>query len=123
MDARKTKVSGRGVLAHIRNIVIERFLVPGLHEYVLWVDADVVEYPPNLVTLLHQANPEGVTAPTVLIEDSNSEDYHSRCRGGVCGGKAQKERHFQFYDRAAFIVAGTVSTHAHTHARARADDP
>ena len=34
MDARKTKVSGRAVLAHIRNIVIERYLKPGVHEYV-----------------------------------------------------------------------------------------
>ena len=33
MDARKTKISGRGVLAHIRNIVIERYLQPKTHEY------------------------------------------------------------------------------------------
>lgn len=110
MDARKTRVSGRGVLAHIRNIVIEEYLQPSVHEYVLWVDADVVDYPPNLITLLHTANPGGVTAPTVLIEGSNSEAYHSRCRRGICGGRAQTERHYQFYDRAAFIVAGTNIT-------------
>ena len=102
MDARKTKVSGRGVLAHIRNIVIERFLDPALHELVLWVDADVVEYPPNLVTLLHLANPGGVTAPTVFIEGSDTEEYHRRCRRGICGGKDQTERHYQFYDRYSF---------------------
>lgn len=110
MDARKTKASGRGVLAHIRNIVIEHYLQPTLHEYVLWVDADVVSYPPNLITLLYDANPGGVTAPTVLIEDSNSEAYHSRCRRGICGGNTQTERHYQFYDRAAFIVSGTNIT-------------
>ena len=124
MDAQKTKMSGRGVLAHIRNIVIERYLQPAAHEYVLWVDADVVDYPPNLITLLHAANPGGVTAPTVLIEDSNSEAYHSRCRHGICGGKAQTERHYQFYDRAAFIVAGTnISTNPSFPGNAQAFPP
>ena len=70
-----------------------------------------LRYPPNLVTLLHRANPGGVTAPTVFIEDSDTEQYHHRCRRRICGGKDQKERHYQFYDRAAFIVAGTNVTH------------
>ena len=110
MDARRTKKSGRGVLAHIRNIVIRRFLDPTIHEYVLWVDADVVDYPADLISRLHAANPGGVTAPLVLIEGSDSEEYHSRCRRGICGGAQQHERHAQFYDRAAFIVSGTNIT-------------
>jgi hypothetical protein len=42
MDARKTQHSGRGILAVIRNIVIDQFLKPH-HELVLWLDADVVQ--------------------------------------------------------------------------------
>eukprot|EP01047_Picozoa_sp_COSAG01_P024150 COSAG01_NODE_1483_length_10158_cov_38.218290_11_plen_267_part_00 len=33
----------------------------GLFEYVLWMDADVTQYPPDLVARLHAANPGGVS--------------------------------------------------------------
>jgi hypothetical protein len=36
MDAGKSHVSGRSVLAHIRNTVIARFLQPH-HDLVLWI--------------------------------------------------------------------------------------
>ncbi|RMG95859.1 MAG: hypothetical protein D6706_11255 [Chloroflexi bacterium] len=38
------------------------------HDYILWVDADIVSAPPDLPALLYDANPDGVTAPLVLIE-------------------------------------------------------
>ena len=76
MDARKTKKSGRGVLATLRNALLQEYLRPE-HEYVLWLDADVVEYPPDLVGQLHGLNPGGVSAPLVLIEDSDTERFHS----------------------------------------------
>jgi hypothetical protein len=52
-------------------------------DHLLWIDADVVSYPADLPTRLLKANPEGVTAPMVLVE----------------GGK-------QFYDWAAFVEKG-----------------
>ena len=60
MNAQKSQVSGRGILAHIRNIVINQFLRPH-HDLVLWIDADVVEYPNDLVQRLYNANPGGIT--------------------------------------------------------------
>ena len=39
----------------------------------LWLDADVVKYPPDLVLRLYETNPHGVSAPLVVIEDSDTE--------------------------------------------------
>lgn len=39
-------------------------------DYVLWVDADVVEYPGDICSRLLDANPSGITAPLPLIEGS-----------------------------------------------------
>jgi len=55
-------------------------------DYLLWIDADIIEYPPDLPARLIEANPEGMTAPIVLVEESN-----------------------RFYDWAAFIIAGKDS--------------
>eukprot|EP01051_Picozoa_sp_SAG22_P015594 SAG22_NODE_2060_length_3063_cov_1.479757_2_plen_196_part_00 len=91
----------------IRNTVIGQFLAAS-HDLVLWLDADVVAYPPDLIKRLHDANPGGVTAPMVYIEGSDDEAYHLRlCRRRICGGRRQTERHLQLYDRAAFMVTGT----------------
>jgi hypothetical protein len=91
MNALKTHMSGRGALAKVRNTLIQRYLLApvdgmrtasspsraeeaaaaagapprgrsgGLFEYVLWMDADVTQYPPDLVARLHAANPGGVS--------------------------------------------------------------
>lgn len=53
------------------------------YTHILWIDGDIVDYPPNLLDLLMEANPNGVCAPMVLIEGGNS-----------------------FYDRSAFIIRG-----------------
>jgi hypothetical protein len=54
----------------------------------MWIDADLVEYPANLIGLLHCSNPGGVTAPAVLIE------------GGT-----------QFYDTYGYIEGGQRVSH------------
>lgn len=73
--------------ARARNLLIERHLKPH-HDFVFWMDADIVEYPPHIVWALARANPGGVTAPLVLIEPfGQSSD-------GL------------FYDVAAFIESG-----------------
>lgn len=51
--------------------------------HILWVDADIVDYPPDLLTVLLQGNEDGMTAPLVLIEGSEV-----------------------FYDWSAFILKG-----------------
>eukprot|EP01047_Picozoa_sp_COSAG01_P049087 COSAG01_NODE_4832_length_4703_cov_16.848610_2_plen_283_part_00 len=111
----KTKLSGRTVLATIRNIVIHDYLKP-FHDYVLWLDADVVKYPPNLVERLHATNPDGVTAPLVVIESSDEEWYHKQvcgkptCPHGTVCGRPHCPRAKMFYDRAAFITSGANIT-------------
>ena len=120
MNADKTKKSGRGVLATLRNALLAEYLEPA-HELVLWLDADVVEYPADLVAQLYAANPGGVSAPLVLIEESDTEAFHTHlCKKPLCHmGMQRHTRHItqwsdrrykQFYDRAAFIASSTNIT-------------
>ena len=39
----------------------------------IWLDADVVKYPSDLILRLYETNPHGVSAPLVVIEDSDTE--------------------------------------------------
>jgi hypothetical protein len=55
-------------------------------DYLVWIDSDLVEIPPDLPTTLVTANPDGVTAPMVLIEEP-----------GPVGPN-------QFYDTTAFVL-------------------
>jgi glycosyltransferase involved in cell wall biosynthesis len=55
--------------ARARNALLDEFLRPE-HDYVLWIDADIVEYPPDLLTRLYNANPGGIAAPAPLVEDT-----------------------------------------------------
>lgn len=120
MDAAKTKKSGRGVLATLRNALLDDYLAPA-HELVLWLDADVVDYPADMVAQLHAANPGGVSAPLVLIEESDTEEFHKHlCKRPLCHMGMQRHtreirqwsdrRYKQFYDRAAFIASNTNIT-------------
>ena len=80
MDARKTRKTGRAVLATIRNRLVQKYLEPAVHEYILWLDADVVQYPPDLVARLRAVS-DGIVAPLALIEGSDLPEYHQRaCR-------------------------------------------
>lgn len=80
-------------VARARNALLDSVRVEAF-DYVLWIDADVVDYPPNLPSRLLAANPGGVTAPMVLIEGSDV-----------------------FYDWAAFIMKG--KDHIAPHDRRR----
>ena len=103
-------LTGRGRISAVRSGLVARFLRPE-HAYVLWLDADIVDAPADLVARLHAANPGGVSAPAVVIEDSNSSAYHQRRCGrddcsafnGMVGHKG-----YQFYDAAAFFEAGHI---------------
>lgn len=73
--------------AQARNALIEKHLKPH-HDYVFWVDADLMWYTPDSILRLASINPDGVTAPLVLIEKT---------------GKPQDN---WFYDVAAFVEKG-----------------
>jgi hypothetical protein len=53
--------------APIRQAMIDQYLKT--QDYVLWVDADVVDYPADLPAQLLARNPRGVSAPVVLLEE------------------------------------------------------
>lgn len=69
-------------VARARNRMMEKINF-NKYDYLLWIDADVVKYPLDMPTKLIEANPDGVSAPMVLIQ----------------GGD-------QFYDWAAFVMQG-----------------
>lgn len=70
-------------ITRIRNAMMDN--VPWQDfSHLLWIDADLVEFPSDLIDRLMEVNPDGVSAPMVLVE-------------GTTG----------FYDRAAFIIKGT----------------
>lgn len=53
--------------ATIRNFMLDTSLTPD-HDAVLWIDSDLIAYPADLPTLLHNANPGGITAPLALLD-------------------------------------------------------
>lgn len=57
------------------------------YDYLLWIDADIVAYPLHMPHLLITANPDGVSAPMVLMEYTNL-----------------------FFDTSAFIMRGGYDT-------------
>lgn len=63
---------GRAYSAHAeaRNSMLDLYLQPK-HTHVLWIDADVVDYPADLATRLHAHDSAGIVAPLPLIEGSN----------------------------------------------------
>jgi hypothetical protein len=72
-------------VSRIRNMMIAEAGVETNYDYTLWLDSDIVEYPPDLPTRLIRENPHGITAPLVLIEEP-----------GPLGTD-------QFYDTTAFV--------------------
>lgn len=44
-------------------------------DYLLWIDADVVEYPADMPSRLIKANPKGIAAPMVFIEGQPTRLY------------------------------------------------
>ncbi|EKX32328.1 hypothetical protein GUITHDRAFT_121497 [Guillardia theta CCMP2712] len=59
-------------------------------DYVMWIDSDLVSYPPDLPSKLIRSNPHGMTAPLVLLEEP-----------GPLGTD-------QFYDTTAFVLESTL---------------
>ena len=53
VDRLVRRISGRTVLSTIRNILVHKYLKP-THDFVLWMDADVVNYPADLIVQLYE---------------------------------------------------------------------
>lgn len=64
--------NGRAYSAHAeaRNAMLDLYLKKK-HTHVLWIDADVVDYPADLATRLLEKDDAGIIAPVALIEGSN----------------------------------------------------
>ena len=66
------------------------FIKPDLNvidqlSFYLYTHPYTIRYPADLVSQLHKANPGGVSAPLVLIEDSDSEEHHMHlCKRPLC---------------------------------------
>lgn len=54
-------------LARMRQSIIDDFLAEDIDD-VLWIDADIVEYPANLYQRLRDVSETGIVSPVVLIE-------------------------------------------------------
>jgi len=59
--------------APIRQALIDQHLAG--HDYVMWIDADVIDYPKDLPTRLIERNPLGVSAPLVLLAGHRGAFY------------------------------------------------
>lgn len=60
--------------ATVRNHMLDTYLSDE-HDAVLWVDSDLVDYPADLPTLLHAANPGGITAPMAVLDRQPDRFY------------------------------------------------
>ena len=57
-------------LCHARNSLLDIYLKPE-HEFVMWIDADIVDYPEDLALRLLREVSDGVIAPMILIEGTD----------------------------------------------------
>ena len=56
--------------AMIRNYMLDTYL-KDQHDYVFWVDSDLIDYDADLPTRLLEANPGGITAPLALLSETS----------------------------------------------------
>ena len=72
-DAQESRQPGDSKFAphaRARNAVIDRYLLAPdapAYDYVLFADSDLVDYPADLPSIGHECNPEGITAPCVVV--------------------------------------------------------
>jgi GT2 family glycosyltransferase len=83
----------QAAIAALRQSMIERYLKN--EQWVFWVDADIVDYPPNLIDELIARAEGGIAAPLVIMEG----DVHAPAfPSGFGPGR--------FYDIAGFVEQG-----------------
>ena len=75
-------------LAAIRQAMVDEYLTYELHSHVLWLDADIVDFPVDLPARLLEVNPAAIVAPAVCIDGNPLRFYdtagfvenNQRCR-------------------------------------------
>ena len=60
--------------ATVRNYMLDRYLTAA-HTHVLWIDSDLIAYPPDLPQLLLDACPCGIVAPFAYLDKWPSRFY------------------------------------------------
>ncbi len=66
----KSKVE---ITARIRQGMIDDYLTD--HKFVVWIDADIVSYPSNVITQLRRTTRDNISAPFIMIEDDEKRFY------------------------------------------------
>ena len=61
-------------VTRVRNTLLDCFKLSAF-THVLWIDADLVEYPADMPTRLLQTNAHGISSLPVFIEDKENEFY------------------------------------------------
>jgi hypothetical protein len=73
--------------AVVRNAMLDSYLKEK-HDYVLWIDSDLIDYDADLPTRMHEANPHGITAPLILLSElSGYRDRFYDIGGFIENGK------------------------------------
>lgn len=77
-------------VTRVRNTLLDCFKLSAF-THVLWIDADLVEYPADLPSQLIKANPHGVSSCPVFIEDREGEFYDTAAFVGL------DDRHWEVF--------------------------
>lgn len=85
----------------VRNLVVDRYLRP-YHDAVIWVDADLIRYPADIVPALDQLRAGGIGAPFVYLDKWPAKHRWSR------------EPAPRFYDTAGFVEVAEPAGHIPT---------
>ena len=80
-------------MASLRQKMVERYLQD--EQWIFWVDADIIDYPPFLIEQLIQRAEGGIAAPLVLMEGEITEPA---TKDGFGPGR--------FFDIAGFVENG-----------------
>lgn len=85
VDGKPTDCRPWSKVARARNRIVKECALDSF-DYVLWIDSDVIDYPPDMPTRLIAANPGGMTAPIPLVEgfDRRFYDWSAFIRKGTC---------------------------------------
>jgi hypothetical protein len=94
--------------ATVRNHMLDTYLRKE-HTHVLWVDSDLVDYPADLPTLLHEAAPGAIVAPLAILGDSPDpvRKIHGKDRFYDVGGFIENGNRARFFPP-YFIQEGDV---------------
>jgi hypothetical protein len=98
-------------VARVRNLMVSRLDLRTL-DYLLWVDADLVSYPPDFPRRALTYNPNNITAPVVLVENSTS--FYDWC-GFIPAGKTTMEHNRRWANDIAYTRGRNIGVQPGTN--------